>query len=217
MTNKIVAVQGNHPSTLNPVTDTSVFLANEIQHKYKIFYYDPKNLSIINKKVLAKGFFIKFNYQNKKFYKIIKEQTLDLTKCKFILIRQDPPFNLEYISTTYILDFIKNTGDELYLEISSPIIESIFFKNSPLHDGAVIIDGNFITAARIILPISENKNIDSSLGLRHRAAIGITEKTDSIAIVVSEEKGKINFIKNGEIFNHKNEQNLKTMIEAELV
>ena len=108
MTNKIVAVQGNHPSILNPVTDTSVFLANEIQHKYKIFYYDPKNLSIINKKVLAKGFFIKFNYQNKKFYKIIKEQTLDLAKCKFILIRQDPPFNLEYISTTYILDFIKN-------------------------------------------------------------------------------------------------------------
>jgi glutathione synthase len=108
MTNKIVAVQGNHPSTLNSVTDTSVFLANEIQNKYKIFYYDPKDLSIINKKVLAKGFFIKFNYQNKKFYKIIKKQTLDLTKCKFILIRQDPPFNLEYISTTYILDFIKN-------------------------------------------------------------------------------------------------------------
>ncbi len=108
MTNKIVAVQGNHPSTLNPVTDTSVFLANEIQNKYKIFYYDPKDLSIINKKVLAKGFFIKFNYRNKKFYKIIKKQTLDLTKCKFILIRQDPPFNLEYISTTYILDFIKN-------------------------------------------------------------------------------------------------------------
>ena len=108
MTNKIVAVQGNHPSTLNPITDTSVFLANEIQNKYKIFYYDPKNLSLIKKKVLAKGFFIKFNYQNKKFYKIIKEQTLDLTKCKFILIRQDPPFNLEYISTTYILDFIKN-------------------------------------------------------------------------------------------------------------
>ena len=108
MTNKIVAVQGNHPSTLNPVTDTSVFLANEIQDKYKIFYYDPKDLSIKNAKVIAKGFFIKFNYRNKKFYKIIKEQTLELAKCKFILIRQDPPFNLEYISTTYILDFIKN-------------------------------------------------------------------------------------------------------------
>lgn len=115
------------------------------------------------------------------------------------------------------LDFIKNTGDNLYLEISAPIIESIFYKNSPLHDGAVLLDGNFITAARVILPVSENKNINSRLGLRHRAAFGITEKTDAIAIVISEENGKISFIKNGEIFSHKNNENLKTMIEAELV
>jgi glutathione synthase len=108
MTNKIVAVQGNNPSKLNPVTDTSVFLAHEIQNKnYKIFYYDPKDLSIINSKVIAAGCFIKFNYKNKKFFKILKKQKLDLTKCKFILIRQDPPFNLEYISATYILDTIK--------------------------------------------------------------------------------------------------------------
>ena len=109
MTSKIIAIQGNHPSKLNPITDTSIFLANEIQNKkYKIFYYDPKNLSIINSKVIAKGFFIKFNYKNKNFFKILKRQVLDLAKCKFILIRQDPPFNLEYISTTYILDRIKN-------------------------------------------------------------------------------------------------------------
>ena len=109
MTSKIIAIQGNHPSKLNPITDTSIFLANEIQNKkYKIFYYHPKNLSIINSKVIAKGFFIKFNYKNKKFFKILKKQALDLTICKFILIRQDPPFNLEYISTTYILDRIKN-------------------------------------------------------------------------------------------------------------
>jgi glutathione synthase len=108
MTNKIVAVQGNNPSKLNPVTDTSVFLAHEIQNKnYKIFYYDPKDLSIINSKVIAAGCFIQFNYKNKKFFKILKKQKLDLTKCKFILIRQDPPFNLEYISATYILDTIK--------------------------------------------------------------------------------------------------------------
>ena len=70
MINKIVAVQGNHPSTLNPTTDTSVFLANEIQSKkYKIFYYDPKDLSVINSKVIAKGFFIKFDYTQKKFFK----------------------------------------------------------------------------------------------------------------------------------------------------
>ena len=109
MTNKIVAIQGNNPSKLNPVTDTSVFLAHEIQNKnYKIFYYDPKDLSIINSKVVAAGCFIEFNYKNKKFFKILKKQKLDLTKCKFILIRQDPPFNLEYISATYILDSIKD-------------------------------------------------------------------------------------------------------------
>jgi glutathione synthase len=109
MTNKIVAIQGNNPSKLNPVTDTSVFLAHEIQNKnYKIFYYDPKDLSIINSKVIAAGFFIEFNYKNKKFFKILKKQKLELTKCKFILIRQDPPFNLEYISATYILDAIKD-------------------------------------------------------------------------------------------------------------
>jgi len=108
MMNKIVAIQGDHPSKLNPVTDTSIFLANEIQSKkYKIFYYNPKNLSIINSKVIASGFFIKFNYGQKKFFKILRKQKLELTKCKFILIRQDPPFNLEYISTTYILDTIK--------------------------------------------------------------------------------------------------------------
>ncbi len=109
MTNNIVAIQGNHPSKLNIQTDTSIFLANEIQNKnYRIFYYDPKDLSVINSKVIAEGFFIKFNYLKKKKFKILKKQKLTLTKCKFILIRQDPPFDLEYISTTYILETIKN-------------------------------------------------------------------------------------------------------------
>tara|TARA_B100000963_G_scaffold349526_1_gene358686 strand:+ start:6201 stop:7127 length:927 start_codon:yes stop_codon:yes gene_type:complete len=109
MISKILAIQGNHPSKLNPTTDTSIFLANEIQNKkYDIFYYAPKDLSIINTKVVADGFFIKFDYAKKNFFKILKKQKLDLSKCKFILIRQDPPFNLEYISSTYILDTIKD-------------------------------------------------------------------------------------------------------------
>ena len=109
MINKIVAIQGNHPSRLNPLTDTSIFLAHEIQKKkYKIFYYEPKDLSVIKNKVVAKGFFLEFYYNKKKFYKIFKRQILDLSNCKYLLIRQDPPFNLEYISTTYILDILKN-------------------------------------------------------------------------------------------------------------
>ena len=108
MTNKIIAIQGNHPSKLNPRTDTSIFLAHEIQKKnYKIFYYDPKDLSIINFKVVAEGFFIKFDYKKKRFFKILKKQKLELIKCKYLLIRQDPPFNLEYICSTLILDKIK--------------------------------------------------------------------------------------------------------------
>ena len=70
MINKIVAIQGDHPSKLNPLTDTTIFLAHEIQKKnYKIFYYNPKDLSVINFKVVAKGFFIKFNYKKKNFLK----------------------------------------------------------------------------------------------------------------------------------------------------
>ena len=128
MINKIVAIQGNYPSTLNPISDTSIFLAIEAQkRKCKIFYYEPKDLSIINDKVVAKGYYIKFSYSNKNFFKIISKQTLDLSKCKYLLIRQNPPFNLEYISTTYILDKIKdkvkivnnptsirNTSEKLY-------------------------------------------------------------------------------------------------------
>ncbi len=109
MTNKIVAIQGNHPSKLNPKTDTSIFLANEVQKKKnKIFYYNPKDLSLVNSKEVAKGFFIKFDYNKKQVFRILNKKRLELKKCKFILVRQDPPFNLEYISTTYILDLIKN-------------------------------------------------------------------------------------------------------------
>ena len=82
MINKIVAIQGNQPSDLNLKSDTSIFLAVEAQNRNcKIFYYEPKDLSIINDKVVAKGYYIKFTHTNRKFFKIISKQTLDLSKC----------------------------------------------------------------------------------------------------------------------------------------
>ena len=77
---------------------------------------------------------------------------------------------------TNSLDFVKSSGDSMNIEITQPILESIFFKNSPLHDGAAIIQDNYITATRVILPVSNDRNIPLRFGLRHRAAVGITEK-----------------------------------------
>ncbi len=96
------------------------------------------------------------------------------------------------------LDFIKISGDAMNIELNQPIIESVFFKNSPLHDGAMIIEDNKITATRVILPVSNDRSIPLRFGLRHRAAVGITEKTDALALVVSEENGQISYLKDGE-------------------
>ena len=100
-------------------------------------------------------------------------------------------------------------------DISNPLIENIFFKNSPLHDGAMIIRNNRITAARCILPVTQKTNIPGHYGLRHRAAIGVTEVNDCIALVVSEETGNISMVVNGEISTVKPSE-LKEMIEKEL-
>lgn len=95
------------------------------------------------------------------------------------------------------LDFLIKTGDVMNAEMNEVLLESIFFKNSPLHDGATIIRDNFIIATRVILPVSDSENIPSRFGLRHRAAIGISEKTDALCILVSEETGEISYIKDG--------------------
>jgi DNA integrity scanning protein DisA with diadenylate cyclase activity len=96
------------------------------------------------------------------------------------------------------LDFVKNSGDDMDIKLNKPILQSIFYKNSTLHDGAIVIEDNKITATRVILPVSNDRSIPLRFGLRHRAAVGITEKTDALALVVSEETGQISYIKDGE-------------------
>lgn len=91
-----------------------------------------------------------------------------------------------------------STGEKLDANISSILLRTIFFKNTPLHDGAVIIKDNVIVAAGCILPLTQ-RDLDKTLGLRHRAAIGITENTDAVTIVVSEERGSVSFAMDGEL------------------
>lgn len=114
------------------------------------------------------------------------------------------------------LDFIRSSGDNMLAEVNQPIIESIFFKNSPLHDGAAIIKGNNIVATRVILPVSRERSIPQRYGLRHRAAIGITERTDALALVVSEETGLISYMKNGEFVLFKDIEELGRMLKNDL-
>ncbi len=95
------------------------------------------------------------------------------------------------------LESIIQTGEIFESELSSQLIETIFFKNTPLHDGALIIDNGKIRAARCILPVSHATNIPLSMGLRHRSALGITENTDAIAVVVSEQTGDISIAEGG--------------------
>ena len=91
-----------------------------------------------------------------------------------------------------------NSGDNINANITQRLIENIFFKNSPLHDGAMIIRGEHIAAAGCILPVAHNTDIPKTLGLRHRAALGISQKTDALAIIVSEETGDISVAYNGQ-------------------
>ncbi|ATA68934.1 TIGR00159 family protein [Capnocytophaga cynodegmi] len=114
------------------------------------------------------------------------------------------------------LNFVKETGDDVNIQVSEPIIESIFFKNSPLHDGAIVISGNYIVATRVILPVAGENRLPKHYGLRHRAATSISEKTDASAIVVSEETGKISYIKNGNFVSFKTDEELISIIEKDL-
>lgn len=119
------------------------------------------------------------------------------------------------ICKTNPLEQIIQTGDVFSSEINSQLLETIFFKNTPLHDGAVIINENKIQAARCILPVSKNNNIPASMGLRHRSAIGITEQTDAISVIVSEQTGKISVVKQGVVKHAISIDELQTYLDKE--
>ncbi len=110
------------------------------------------------------------------------------------------------------LDYIADTGDRVDANINRRLIMNLFFKNSPLHDGAMIINKGRIEAARCTLPITEKTDIPPSFGMRHKAAIGISEETDADVIVVSEETGNISFVKGGQVKRIGNINELKLLL-----
>ncbi|GFD82663.1 diadenylate cyclase CdaA [Tenacibaculum mesophilum] len=121
------------------------------------------------------------------------------------------------IEKTNNLDFLINTGDKMNALVNEAIIESIFYKNSPLHDGATVIRDNYIVATRVILPISSSTKIPSRFGLRHRAAIGVSEKTDALCLLVSEETGELSYIKDGEFVLYKSLEELREKLEKDVM
>ena len=105
--NKVIAIQSDNLKKINPLTDTSLQLAFEAQKRgYKIFWYEPISLRFINSKLIVYGSLVKLYEKNNHFYKIIKNKEFDISKASFILIRQNPPFNMNYINSTYFLDNI---------------------------------------------------------------------------------------------------------------
>ena len=109
-----------------------------------------------------------------------------------------------------------STGQSIDAPVSSPLIEALFFKNSPLHDGAVIVRGETILAARCILPVSSNREMEPGLGLRHRSGIGVTEQTDVIAVIVSEETGAISYAEAGVLHHDVTPVELRQFLEQHI-
>ena len=112
---------------------------------------------------------------------------------------------------------IIQTGTNLNADVSRELLINIFIPNTPLHDGAVVIRRNYIKAAACFLPLTENKNLNKELGTRHRAALGITEKSDSLSLVVSEETGNISIAINGKLYRDLNEERLRNMLSINLI
>ena len=110
------------------------------------------------------------------------------------------------------LGLYEQTGEIINADVSTRLIENIFFKNSPLHDGAMIISKGKVTAAGCILPISQNPNLPKQFGLRHRAGLGVSQETDAQVITVSEERGKISFMSRGHIYPNITPEKLQELL-----
>ncbi|HEX3015451.1 MAG TPA: diadenylate cyclase CdaA [Desulfobacteria bacterium] len=138
-----------------------------------------------------------------------------VVRCAQLLSKNRIGALLVFERQTGIQEWVE-TGIKLDAVVSSEFLVNIFIPKAPLHDGAVIISEDRVAAAGCFLPLSENPNLDKDLGTRHRAAIGITEQSDALALVVSEETGAISIAQDGKIARHLDESTLYQTLEREL-
>src|SRR5690606_29346349 len=113
-------------------------------------------------------------------------------------------------------DYYQTSGELIDAKLSKRLLESIFNKHSPLHDGAVVVVDGRIVTTRCALPLSENEDLPPKFGLRHRAAIGVSEVSDAVSVIVSEETGEISFAKDGQIWNNVSFEKLEELLAAEI-
>lgn len=155
----------------------------------------------------------------KRFWNIDEREKLDISSIVNAFERFSESRTGALVVITHLneLDSFVETGEVLDARLSSAALESLFFKNNPLHDGAVIITNNRIRAARCVLPVTENPRFPQTLGLRHRAATGITEHSDAVALVVSEQTGRISWCKQGVLVRNLKPVQLKEMLAREFI
>ncbi|MBE9518217.1 MAG: TIGR00159 family protein [Bacteroidetes bacterium] len=146
-------------------------------------YVDGNRISV--EKILNLRFESKPQVKIRSIMKAVMQFSLDKTGALIVISKKSN------------LDMYSETGDVLNAETSSRLFVSIFNKTSPLHDGAVIVENDKVKAARVILPVTEKMDLPPEYGLRHRAGLGISEVTDSLVIIVSEETGQISIAENG--------------------
>ncbi len=157
---------------------------------------------------LGQGRLMRFLFRVKttKFIDVVCKASVELSQKRYgglIVIQRDMG-----------LRAIIESGVKLQAEVTSELLVSVFFPRTPLHDGAVVINGNIVEAAKCLLPLTQNPNIDPSLGTRHRAALGVTEECDAAVVVVSEESGQISLAFQGEFIDRgMTEEDLRTKLQ----
>lgn len=163
--------------------------------------------SLARRLIMFRKFWKRSDAKDTQFHPVAKSIVAALTN-----LSKNRTGAIVVLTETSKLQFYANTGVLMDSMVSSKLLESIFEKTTPLHDGAVIISGLRIVAAGCVLPVSDNPDLPSRIGMRHKATVGVTEQSDAIAIVVSEERGAISYARNGRLMQDVNIDELATLL-----